>query len=180
MSSDTVYLILAIQTYAQLVSRIPIYDLWFTRIRRILRECCNRCEVAFYDVLRSEKDALLLHSSEPRGNSLETSKLTQYPQLSDWSGNILKLAFPSSAASGVWWVVDSVLLAKNQRTVTLDFKMLMQRTMKTQMFGSFECLWWLCSYWYKRTQDRRRVFGVVHTGGSDILILNPWEVTVYT
>jgi hypothetical protein len=32
----------------------------------------------------------------------------------------LKLAFPSLAASGVWWVVDSVRLAKDQRMVTLD------------------------------------------------------------
>lgn len=80
----------------------------------------NGCEVAFYDVLRSKEDALLLHSFEPRGTSLETSKLTQYPQLSDWSGNILELAFPSLAASSVWWVVISVLLAKDQRMVTLD------------------------------------------------------------
>ena len=80
----------------------------------------NGGEVAFYDVLRSAKDALLVHSFEPRGTSLETSKLTQYSQLSDWSGNILKLAFPSLAASGLWWVVVSVLLAKDQRMVTLD------------------------------------------------------------
>lgn len=80
----------------------------------------NGYEVAFYDVLRSTEDALLLHSFEPRGTSLETSELTQYPQLSDWSGNILELAFPSLAASSVWWVVISVLLAKDQRMVTLD------------------------------------------------------------